>query len=57
MTNNEPHKHRCMRCSEEFDCRTPEVCKAGYDVIPSIITSGPNGPVVTQHCPLPGSPK
>jgi hypothetical protein len=46
----EPHKHRCMRCGEEFNCQTPGRCEARYDVLPSIVTMGPNGPVVTQHC-------
>lgn len=46
------HKHRCMRCREEFVCQTPDECIANYDVLPSIITRGADGrPVVTEHCP------
>lgn len=45
------HKHRCMRCSEEFDCRSPGACAAGYDVVPKIVVAGPNGPEIVDHCP------
>lgn len=48
------HMHRCMRCGEEFECRSPNECAAQYDVLPTIITRGPDGrPVVTAHCPAP----
>lgn len=48
------HVHRCMRCGQEFACRNPGECQAGYMVIPSIITRDARGaPVVVQHCPPP----
>lgn len=46
------HKHRCMRCHEEFDCQTPGLCVAQYDVLPTIVTLGADGqPKLTEHCP------
>lgn len=48
----EPHRHRCMRCREEFDCQSPGACVAKVDVLPTIITMGADGKVViTEHCP------
>lgn len=41
------HKHRCMRCKQEFRCQTPGVCTAKYDVLPRIVM--PDGSVV-DHC-------
>jgi hypothetical protein len=52
MSDPAVHKHRCMRCHEEFDCQTPGVCVAQYDVLPSIVTLGTDGqPKITEHCP------
>lgn len=46
------HSHRCMRCDEEFVCQTPEICRAQYDVLPSIVTLDEYGrPKITEHCP------
>lgn len=44
------HVHRCMRCGDEFVCRTPHACIAGRDVLPSIITMGARGIEVHDHC-------
>lgn len=48
--NTGPHKHKCMRCGNEFDCQTPDVCTAQYAVLPSIVVRGENGPEVREHC-------
>lgn len=42
------HKHRCMRCGQEFDCRTLGICTAQYDVLPVVVL--PDG-TRTEHCP------
>lgn len=46
------HKHRCMRCRQEFDCSSPDVCKANYDVLPTVVIRTPWGLKVIEHCPL-----
>ena len=46
------HKHKCMRCNEEFDCRTPLECQANYKVLPNIVTRGDDGQInILPHCP------
>lgn len=45
------HRHRCLRCSHEFECQSPTECIANYDVLPSIVTRGANGqPQLADHC-------
>lgn len=46
------HKHRCMRCDEEFDCQTPDICQAKYDVMPMIVTKKENIIYTGEHCPF-----
>lgn len=43
-------QHRCMRCGGVFDCQTPDICIAQYDVLPTIVTEGPT---LSDHCPNP----
>jgi hypothetical protein len=51
MKSPKVHKHRCMRCGQEFDCQTPGLCAANYDVLPIIVTTGADGePRITDHC-------
>jgi hypothetical protein len=42
------HKHRCMRCGEEFDCQSIGICGANYNVMANIVK--PDGTIV-EHCP------
>ena len=42
------HKHRYMRCKQEFDCHTPGLCRGNYWVLPTIVLLDGT---VTEHCP------
>lgn len=56
-TTKETHKHRCMRCKEEFDCYSPGVCEAKYNVLPRIVAKRDDGRVeVFDHCPASAPP-
>lgn len=43
------HKHRCMRCGEEFYCLAPSHCVAAEAVMPKVVVQGPNGPQLFEH--------
>lgn len=45
------HRHRCLRCDEEFDCRTPDICVARHDVLPRIVELKDGEVVISDHCP------
>lgn len=45
------HRHCCRRCHEEFDCRTPGMCRAGFDVLPSIAELVDGKVILSDHCP------
>lgn len=45
------HRHRCMRCNEEFECQSVGTCTANYNVLPTIVTAGPCGIEMREHCP------
>lgn len=52
-TEAKQHKHQCVRCGEEFDCRHPGEgqCTAGYKVLPIIVNADATG--YEEHCPRP----
>lgn len=39
------HAHRCMRCGQSFYCLTPDVCRAGPNVMPRVAVPAPDGGV------------
>ena len=50
---NAPHRHRCMRCLEDFDCANVGQCVAKRDVLPKIVdmTIDPPNIRFREHCP------
>lgn len=42
------HKHRCMRCDEEFECQSSGLCGAGYNVLPKVVKPDST---MAEHCP------
>ena len=48
---NVAHKHRCMRCYEEFDCPNVGCCVSNYEVTPVIVDTKSANLQTYEHCP------
>jgi len=50
QSETQRHVHTCMSCSKSWFCPHPQAdCKAGENVMPSLILRGPDGPTVFRH--------